>query len=99
MAETIERIVRAEIPVMGHVGLTPQAIHRMGGHRVQGRTDERAGHVVLADALAAAEEAGAFALVLEGMPARRWRARSPTGVARCPPSESAPVCTATDRCW
>ena len=37
VAATIERIVAAEIPVMGHVGLTPQAIHRMGGHRVQGR--------------------------------------------------------------
>lgn len=67
MAETIARITRAEIPVMGHVGLTPQAVHRMGGFRVQGRTaDERAR--VLADAVAV-QEAGAFAVVLEGMPA------------------------------
>jgi 3-methyl-2-oxobutanoate hydroxymethyltransferase len=67
MAETIARIARAEIPVMGHVGLTPQAVHRMGGFRVQGRTaDERAR--VLADA-EAVQRAGAFAVVLEGMPA------------------------------
>jgi 3-methyl-2-oxobutanoate hydroxymethyltransferase len=64
--ETIRRIVAAEIPVMGHVGLTPQAIHRMGGHRVQGRT-EKSRERVLADARAV-EEAGAFAVVLEGMP-------------------------------
>ncbi|MGH0029709.1 MAG: 3-methyl-2-oxobutanoate hydroxymethyltransferase [Myxococcota bacterium] len=66
VAETIERIVRAEIPVMGHVGLTPQAIHRMGGHRVQGRTEASARRVV-ADAHAV-QEAGAFAVVLEGLP-------------------------------
>ncbi|MCX5737494.1 MAG: 3-methyl-2-oxobutanoate hydroxymethyltransferase, partial [Proteobacteria bacterium] len=67
VAEAIERIARAEIPVMGHVGLTPQAIHRMGGFRVQGRSaDERAR--VLADA-DAVQQAGAFAVVLEGMPA------------------------------
>ncbi len=64
---TIERIVAAEIPVMGHVGLTPQAIHRMGGHRVQGRGDEGREQVI-ADALAV-EAAGAFAVVLEGVPA------------------------------
>jgi 3-methyl-2-oxobutanoate hydroxymethyltransferase len=66
VAETIERIVRAEIPVMGHVGLTPQAVHRMGGHRVQGRSDDGARRVV-EDALAV-QEAGAFAVVLEGVP-------------------------------
>ena len=67
VADTIARIVAAEIPVMGHVGLTPQAIHRMGGYRVQGRGESgRAG--VLADAQAV-EAAGAFAVVLEGMPA------------------------------
>ena len=66
MLATIARIVACEIPVMGHVGLTPQAIHRMGGHRVQGRSD--AGRAkVLADARAV-EEAGAFAVVLEGVP-------------------------------
>jgi len=66
VAGAIERIVGAEIPVMGHVGLTPQAIHRMGGHRVQGRT-EKSRERVLADAHAV-EQAGAFAVVLEGMP-------------------------------
>ena len=71
MAATLERIVTADIPVMGHVGLTPQSIHRMGGHRVQGRSDlgrER----VLADARAV-EDAGAFALVVEGVPAELGR--------------------------
>ncbi len=71
VAATIERIVAAEIPVMGHVGLTPQAIHRMGGHRVQGRSEEAAERV-LADARAV-ERAGAFAVVLEGMPAELAR--------------------------
>jgi len=67
MAETIARIVRAEIPVMGHVGLTPQAVHRMGGFRVQGRSESGRARVI-ADA-EAVQEAGAFAVVLEGMPA------------------------------
>ncbi len=63
----IERISAADIPVMGHVGLTPQSIHAMGGYRVQGRSDAGRDRV-LADALAV-EAAGAFAVVLEGMPA------------------------------
>jgi 3-methyl-2-oxobutanoate hydroxymethyltransferase len=72
MAATIERIVTAEIPVMGHVGLTPQAVHRMGGHRVQGRTDDSAQRVI--EDAHAVQEAGAFAVVLEGMPADLARA-------------------------
>ena len=67
VADTIERITQADIPVMGHVGLTPQSIHRMGGHRVQGRNDDSRERV-LADARAV-EAAGAFALVIEGVPA------------------------------
>jgi 3-methyl-2-oxobutanoate hydroxymethyltransferase len=63
----IERIVAAEIPVMGHVGLTPQAVHRMGGFRVQGRGEKSRARVI-EDALAV-QEAGAFGVVLEGMPA------------------------------
>ena len=62
----IRCLVREEIPVMGHIGLTPQSIHALGGHRVQGRTLESAGEI-LADAQAV-EDAGAFALVLEGIP-------------------------------
>ena len=67
MAETIRRIVGAQIPVMGHVGLTPQSVHHFGGFRVQGRGD--VGRMrVIEDALAV-QEAGAFAVVLEGIPA------------------------------
>jgi 3-methyl-2-oxobutanoate hydroxymethyltransferase len=67
MAATIARIVAAEIPVMGHVGLTPQAVHRMGGHRVQGRSEDGAQRVI--EDARAVQDAGAFAVVLEGMPA------------------------------
>lgn len=66
VARAIEAIVAADVPVMGHVGLTPQSIHAMGGYRVQGRTDEGRARV-LGDARAV-EAAGAFAVVLEGMP-------------------------------
>ncbi len=66
MAETIRAIVDIDIPVMGHIGLTPQSIHRMGGFKVQGRQEEQARKIV-ADAKAV-EQAGAFSLVLEGIP-------------------------------
>jgi 3-methyl-2-oxobutanoate hydroxymethyltransferase len=66
-AETIRALVAAQIPVMGHVGLTPQSFHVQGGFRVQGRSDE-AGRQVLEDALAV-QEAGAWSVVLEGIPA------------------------------
>jgi 3-methyl-2-oxobutanoate hydroxymethyltransferase len=66
MAETIRRIVAAGIPVMGHVGLTPQSVHAMGGFKVQGK-DEDDAERVLRDAQAVAD-AGAYALVLEGIP-------------------------------
>ena len=65
-APTIERIVHAGIPVMAHVGLTPQSVHAMGGFRVQGKTEAQAERV-LADARAVANS-GAYALVLEGIP-------------------------------
>ncbi len=67
VAPTVERIVEAGIPVMGHVGLTPQSVHAMGGFRVQGKTEEQAQRI-LDDALYL-QEAGAFAIVLEGIPA------------------------------
>jgi 3-methyl-2-oxobutanoate hydroxymethyltransferase len=65
-ADTVERIVRASIPVMGHLGLTPQSVHKMGGFVVQGR-DEQAARRILRDALAL-EQAGCYAIVLEGVP-------------------------------
>lgn len=65
-AAIIQSLVDAEIPVMGHIGLTPQSVHAQGGYRVQGRTLESA-TAILADAQAV-EDAGAFALVLEGIP-------------------------------
>jgi 3-methyl-2-oxobutanoate hydroxymethyltransferase len=60
-------LVSKGIPVMGHLGLTPQSVHAMGGYRVQARTDEAAERL-LSDALAL-EKAGIFSLVLEGIPA------------------------------
>jgi 3-methyl-2-oxobutanoate hydroxymethyltransferase len=66
-ARIIRAIREAEIPVMGHVGLTPQSVHDFGGYKVQGR-DAAAARAVLEDALAV-QDAGAFAVVLEGIPA------------------------------
>jgi 3-methyl-2-oxobutanoate hydroxymethyltransferase len=65
-AEHVWRIVRAGVPVMGHVGLMPQSVHALGGFKVQGRGDS-AEAKVLADAKAL-EEAGAYAIVLEAIP-------------------------------
>jgi 3-methyl-2-oxobutanoate hydroxymethyltransferase len=67
MAETVRQIVSCGIPVMGHIGLTPQSVHQLGGHRAQGRTPEAA-RQLLEDAQAL-EEAGAFAIVFEAIPA------------------------------
>jgi 3-methyl-2-oxobutanoate hydroxymethyltransferase len=64
--ETIAAIVDAGIPVMGHIGLTPQSVHRFGGYKIQGREKERS-DALLRDAVAV-EAAGAFSVVLEGMP-------------------------------
>jgi 3-methyl-2-oxobutanoate hydroxymethyltransferase len=64
--DLIRRIVDAEIPVMGHLGLTPQSVHRMGGYKVQGKTMEAIDEL-RTDALAL-EGAGCFAIVLEGIP-------------------------------
>lgn len=66
MAKTVEKIVRAGIPVVGHIGLTPQSVGQMGGFVVQGKS-ERMARQLLKDALAL-EDAGACSLVLEGIP-------------------------------
>src|SRR5262245_18562548 len=67
LAPTVARIVAASIPVMGHLGLTPQSVHQLGGHRLQARTPAAA-QTLIEDALAL-QEAGAFAQVLELLPA------------------------------
>ncbi|OFW78874.1 MAG: 3-methyl-2-oxobutanoate hydroxymethyltransferase [Actinobacteria bacterium RBG_19FT_COMBO_70_19] len=64
--ELTSKLVELGIPVMGHIGLTPQSVHGMGGYRVQGRGEEAARK--LADQALAIEKAGAFSLVLEGIP-------------------------------
>ena len=64
--DSIQTIVNAGMPVMAHIGLTPQSVHQFGGYKIQGREQNRR-EMVLRDA-AAVEEAGAFAVVLEGMP-------------------------------
>jgi 3-methyl-2-oxobutanoate hydroxymethyltransferase len=64
--EMTQRLTEMGIPVMGHLGLTPQFVHQMGGFKVQGKTDAKAARI-LADAKAL-EQAGAFSLVLEGVP-------------------------------
>jgi 3-methyl-2-oxobutanoate hydroxymethyltransferase len=67
VADTIAAIVDMDIPVMAHIGLTPQSLHRMGGFKVQGKGEEQA-EKLLEDARAV-ERAGAFSVVLEGIPA------------------------------
>ena len=74
VAHQVEDLVAAGIPVMGHLGLTPQSVHAFGGFRVQGRGED--GERLLHDAKAL-EAAGAFAVVLEGVPAPSSPRRSP----------------------
>lgn len=64
--DLVRHLVENEVPVMGHIGLTPQSVHAMGGYKVQGKNAEAA-RGLLEDALAL-EEAGAFAVVIEGVP-------------------------------
>ena len=66
MAGTVRRLVESGIPVMAHIGLTPQSVNTMGGFKVQGRTPQAAGD--LFDSARLLEAAGAFAIVLEGIP-------------------------------
>ena len=71
IAETVARLAQVDIPVMGHIGLTPQSVHRMGGHRVQGQREGSAPgcRQRLIDDAKALQQARAFAIVLEGIPA------------------------------
>jgi 3-methyl-2-oxobutanoate hydroxymethyltransferase len=71
VADTVSAIVAAGIPVMGHLGLTPQAVHRMGGYRVQGRDPAQAER--LKEDAQILEKAGTFSIVLEGVPAELAR--------------------------
>ena len=64
--ELVEAMVAAEVPVMAHLGLTPQSVHRLGGFKVQGRDEAARGKIL--EAAVALEEAGAFSLVLECVP-------------------------------
>jgi 3-methyl-2-oxobutanoate hydroxymethyltransferase len=66
-ADVVKRIVRAGVPVMGHIGLTPQSVHKLGGYVVQGKTEDKAARL-LADAKAL-EAAGCYSIVLEAVPA------------------------------
>ena len=98
-ARTIEAIVSTGIPVMAHIGLTPQAVNQLGGFRVQGRSKESA-RKLIADALAV-QEAGAFAVVLELVPAELARAiterlRIPTIGIGAGPHTSAEIQVVTD---
>ncbi|TAL26129.1 MAG: 3-methyl-2-oxobutanoate hydroxymethyltransferase [Nitrospirae bacterium] len=66
VAEHIKAMTRSDIPVMAHIGLTPQSIHRMGGYKVQGKTEEAQKKLI--EEAHVAEDAGAFALLLEAIP-------------------------------
>ncbi|MBI5587313.1 MAG: 3-methyl-2-oxobutanoate hydroxymethyltransferase [Deltaproteobacteria bacterium] len=66
-ADVVRAITDMDIPVMGHIGLTPQSIHRMGGYRVQGKGKDASERLM--DDAQAVQDAGAFAVVLEGIPA------------------------------
>jgi len=68
VADKVRRVVQCGIPVMGHIGLTPQSIHQLGGHRRQGRTPEAA--IRMIEDAKALEEAGVFSIVLETIPAQ-----------------------------
>ncbi len=68
VADRVEALSRYDIPVMAHIGLTPQSVHRMGGYKVQGR-ENRAAKALLDDAKRL-ESSGAFSIVLEGIPNR-----------------------------
>ncbi len=80
IADRIAAMTRSDIPVMAHIGLTPQSIHRMGGYKVQGKTRSAAKKLI--EEAKAVEDAGAFSVVLEGIPLTL--AREITGVLSIP---------------
>jgi 3-methyl-2-oxobutanoate hydroxymethyltransferase len=67
VAEHIRAMTKSDIPVMAHIGLTPQSIHRMGGYKIQGKTEESAKRLL--EEAHIVEDAGAFSLLLEAIPA------------------------------
>lgn len=91
-AETVTFLTQRGVPVMGHIGLTPQSIHTMGGFRVQGKGPD-APRLLLEDARAISE-AGAFAIVLEGIvePVARTIARAPEVTAPTIGIGASPFC-------
>jgi 3-methyl-2-oxobutanoate hydroxymethyltransferase len=104
----IEALVDAEIPVMGHLGLTPQSVHAMGGFKVQAKSSLDAAMQLVADAKAL-EHAGCFALVLEGVPSEVAAmvteavdvptigiGAGPTATARC---SCTTTCSASRTAW
>ena len=97
IAEHVRRIVSAGIPVMGHVGLTPQSVHAMGGFKVQGKGEDAALRVI--EGARALEDAGAFAIVLEAIPPDL--AAQITAAHSIPPigNGAAPACDAQDLLW
>jgi 3-methyl-2-oxobutanoate hydroxymethyltransferase len=66
VVEQVRALTKSEIPVMAHIGLTPQAVHRMGGYKVQGKTEEAAARLI--EDAEILEEAGAFSIILEAIP-------------------------------
>src|SRR5208337_1994274 len=80
VAQTVQLLAKAEIPVMAHIGLTPQAIYRMGGFKVQGRSEEAARRLM--DDAKLLESAGAFSIILEAIPAAL--AQQITGILAIP---------------
>jgi 3-methyl-2-oxobutanoate hydroxymethyltransferase len=66
MAETVKKIIEVGIPVMGHIGLTPQSIHKLGGYAVRGKTEEDRKYLM--ESAKILEEVGCFSLLLESVP-------------------------------
>ena len=95
MVPQIELLSRGGVPVMAHIGFTPQSEHALGGYRVQGRGDTS--QRILDDARAV-EAAGAFAVVMEMVPGRRRRAGD-QGADHPDDRHRRPASTATPRCW